>query len=334
MTSWNEWDPLEEVILGTALNARIPPIDISMESINYAAADKLPPSGPYPRWLTREAEEDLDRLQVVLEQLGVKVHKIGPQNTTNGYHNFCPRDSVLVHGYHIIEAPMPVRARQNEALAMRNIFEDKMDNHYKWLSAPKPQWLDSSFQDMNPRDPTVLTLTEEEICFDAANVLRCGYDLFYLVSNSGNKKGAQWLQNILDPSFTVHTIEGMYSYMHLDSTISLLRPGLMLCNPKRVKEELLPRPLQSWDIIWCPEPYDIGFTEPYNHASPWLNMNLLMVNPELAIVESHQETLIDELAKHGIESMPLPFRHGRTFGGCFHCVTLDIGRRGSLEMYL
>jgi hypothetical protein len=30
---------------------------------------------------------------------------------------------------------------------------------------------------------------------------------------------------------------------------------------------------------------------------------------------------------------PMPLTHSRVFGGGFHCVTLDVRRRGSLETY-
>ena len=39
-------------------------------------------------------------------------------------------------------------------------------------------------------------LTEEEILFDGATIIRMNNDLVYLVSNSGNYLGAKWLQSI------------------------------------------------------------------------------------------------------------------------------------------
>jgi len=46
----NDWDPLEEIIVGTATNARVPTVDKSTMSFSYAADDwaevkKL--EGPY-----------------------------------------------------------------------------------------------------------------------------------------------------------------------------------------------------------------------------------------------------------------------------------------------
>jgi N-dimethylarginine dimethylaminohydrolase len=62
-------------------------------------------------------------------------------------------------------------------------------------------------------------------------------------------------------------------------------------------------------------------------------MNLLMVNPNLAIVDRHQIPLIRELEKCGVDVIPLQIRHSRTLGGGFHCVTLDVRRSGTLEDY-
>lgn len=115
--------------------------------------------------------------------------------------------------------------------------------------------------------------------------------------------------------------------MHIDSTVAFLREGLMLLNPSRIKDvNVLPEPFRSWDYIMCPEPVDIGYHSHYNNASVWINMNMLSVNPNLAVLEEHQVPLAKELAKYGIESAMLPIRHQRTLGGGFHCVTLDLER--------
>jgi N-dimethylarginine dimethylaminohydrolase len=190
-----------------------------------------------------------------------------------------------------------------------------------------PELTDDLYNEECLGNPDVLALNEIEPCFDAANVLRSNDDLFYLVSNSGNKKGAEYLQELVGNDKKVWTIEGVYSYMHLDSTIALLREGLMLLNPERIKsKDQLPKPLQSWDVIWCPEPLDIGHYPGYNNASRWISMNLFSINPHLVAVEERQHTLRNEIEKHKIECAMLPMRQARTLSGCFHCVTLDLER--------
>jgi hypothetical protein len=47
-------------------------------------------------------------------------------------------------------------------------------------------------------DKDTLALTEVTPAFDAANVLRANDDVLYLVSNSGNVAGANFLQGVLE----------------------------------------------------------------------------------------------------------------------------------------
>jgi N-dimethylarginine dimethylaminohydrolase len=173
-----------------------------------------------------------------------------------------------------------------------------------------------------------LALTEVTPAFDAANALRANDDILYLVSNSGNVAGANLLQEMLGDRAKVHLLENVYAYMHIDSTIAFLREGLMLLNPERIKSvDVLPEPFRSWDVIWCPDAVDIGYHPGYNHGSCWVaNMNLFSVNPNLVVLEKHQELTRKELEKHGIECAMLPMRHQRTLSGGFHCVTLDLER--------
>jgi glycine amidinotransferase/scyllo-inosamine-4-phosphate amidinotransferase 1 len=62
-------------------------------------------------------------------------------------------------------------------------------------------------------------------------------------------------------------------------------------------------------------------------------MNVLMLRPDLVVVDDRQPHLIQAIEKHGIDVLPLRLTHARTFGGGFHCISLDIRRRGKLETY-
>jgi len=85
--------------------------------------------------------------------------------------------------------------------------------------------------------------------------------------------------------------------------------------------------------IESPEMIDVKYSDCPSISSIWLGMNLLMINPGLAIVDRDQVPLIKLLNKHHIEVIPLLLRHSKTLGGSFHCVTLDVRRKGSLEDY-
>jgi len=321
MPSCNEWDTLHKVIVGSATGAKIPNIDLSLRVVNYADKNNTEiqkiQTGPYPDQIINEANEDLEVFCDFLKGEGVEV--VRPNDNDPSYYNYCPRDTVLIHNTIAIASPMPIRARKNEF----NAFSQ----HLPLILDLQQDHRDSLYNEACINSPDILALEENEPAFDAANIIRANDDLLYLVSNSGNNSGAQLLQKTLGDSVKVHTLNGVYSYMHIDSTIAFLREGLMLLNPSRIKsKDVLPDPFRSWDAIWCPEPVDIGHHPDYCNASTWINMNLFSINPDLVVIEQNQHNLRQELENHGIECAMLPMRHQRTLGGGFHCVTLDLDR--------
>jgi len=320
MSSCNEWSQLKKVIVGIADKAKIPEIDLSMRTINYADVNDVShiSTGNYPTQVIEEATEDLEIFVSFLKSQNIEV--VRPENNNPKYYNYCPRDNVFIHGDITVATPMPIKARYNEWKS----FE-------KYLKNPIP--INCSYDDNLYNldclgDKDTLALTEYSPAFDAANIIRANGDILYLVSNTGNKKGAQLLQELLGNQVKVHKLEGVYSYIHIDSTIAFLREGLMLLNPERIKDKnILPKPFCDWDSIWCPEPIDIGYYMNYNNASKWINMNLFSVNENLVVLEENQNNLRKELEKYNIECAMLPMRHQRTLGGGFHCVTLDLERK-------
>ena len=330
----NEWGKLREVFVGTIDNANMPKHGIDLHAINYADKDRIPyvEQGSFDDRVYEETYEDLESLVKVLKDLNIKVRRpeiIDTENVisngfwkTDQYYTFCPRDTVTVIGNTILESPMTLRSRQYETYCFRDQFIEYMNGGARWISAPKPMLKDDTYQ---RTDLTKLTLTEREPVFDAANILRSNNDILYLVSNTGNKLGGKWLQNLLGDQYKVHILENMYSYSHLDSTIALLREGLCLLNPERVNESNMPEMLKSWDKIWSPPMVDIGYHK-VERASVWVGINLLSIDENTVIVDNRQTELIKELKKYNIEALDCKLRHSRTLGGSFHCVTADMVR--------
>jgi glycine amidinotransferase/scyllo-inosamine-4-phosphate amidinotransferase 1 len=330
----NEWGKLREVFVGTIDNANMPKHGIDLHAINYADKDIIPyvEQGSFDDRVYEETYEDLESLVKVLKDLNIKVRRpevIDTENVisngfwkTDQYYTFCPRDTVTVIGNTILESPMTLRSRQYETYCFRDQFIEYMNGGARWISAPKPMLKDDTYQ---RTDLTKLTLTEREPVFDAANILRSNNDILYLVSNTGNKLGGKWLQNLLGDQYKVHILENMYSYSHLDSTIALLREGLCLLNPERVNESNMPEMLKSWDKIWSPPMVDIGYHK-VERASVWVGINLLSIDENTVIVDNRQTELIKELKKYNIEALDCKLRHSRTLGGSFHCVTADMIR--------
>ena len=99
MLSKNEWDPLKKVIVGIADDAKIPELDISLRTINYAdkkQESEIPKPGIYPQQVIDEANEDLNHFCRALQQEGVEVLR-PDKNCVPNYYNYCPRDNVLVY---------------------------------------------------------------------------------------------------------------------------------------------------------------------------------------------------------------------------------------------
>ena len=342
--SCNEWDQLEEVIVGNPFGARFPTPDLSTQLTEFPDRSLAEiPQGPFPQQIIEETEEDLNEFIAVLEKLGITVKR--PESwpheakfstihwESEGFYNYCPRDIMLVIGDHVIETPNVIRSRAQETFSYRTMMVDYLKSGAKWYSAPKPMLLDSLF-DVDLDKPTP---RNHEPAFDAANVLRLGRDLIYLVSGTGNEMGGEWLQTILGDAYRVHFFRDVYYGSHIDSTLVALRPGLMLCNPARLNDDTLPDILKQWDVIYSPPMENTGrYDADYlskSIGSNWIDMNLLSINPNLVVVDKDQTKLIKLLEKQGLDVIPLKLRHSKMLGGGFHCVTLDIRRTGTLERY-
>jgi glycine amidinotransferase/scyllo-inosamine-4-phosphate amidinotransferase 1 len=333
----SEWDPLREVIVGTARGAQVPRTkDHALRCINYATLSDAEferiPTGPYPARVLTETEEDLEGICAALGKIGIRVHRPAPADFTeiyrtahwevDGFYAYCPRDTILTVGNQAIETPMALRHRQEEARLYRHLIET--------VRAPRPRLLDPIY------DRSVLgkpTLRDDEPVFDAANCLKLGRDIVYLVSNTGNRAGARWLQGHLDGAYRVHTVENVYSFQHVDSTIVPLRPGLVMVSPERIRAENLPPFFRNWDVLYPPEPEPLACDPEWGPASKWIALNCLSLSPELVMVEQSQVSLMRALEGRGLSCLPVQLRHMRTLGGGPHCVTLDLVREGALEDY-
>ena len=342
----NDWDPLEEIVVGHAHHFRVN-TDISSHSFSFADRTREEIShmeGPMPQWLIDEANQDADTLASTLQQLGVIVHRPKKVDwnqefstldwTSRGWQSWCPRDLIINLGDMLIETPSPVRSRYFETQIYHDILYQAFDDGALWMSAPRPRLLDSLY-DIEGDTRGRSTLLDHEICFDAPNIVRVGRDILYQVSNSGNMKGFKWLRRLLEPmGYRLHYSE-LYSYAHFDSTIIPLRPGLVLLNSSRVTPNNCPGIFAKWDKIWfqdCVAP-EKGVPGHFAPCSPYIGMNILSVDPNTIICDDQQVPLMRELEKWNITCVPIRFRHAMALSGGMHCATLDLRRRGQLEDY-
>lgn len=354
VNSHNEWDPLEEVIVGSLDGAMFP----QWNTINRVTVPpgewpgiegKVGDAGvPYPPSLIEPARKDLTEFLGILRAEGVIVRQVAPAGFTAPYSSpawqvacgFCaasPRDPFLVIGNDIIEAPMADRGRHFEAWPYRELFKEYFKAGARWTAAPRPQLLDELFvADYTPSghgEPARFILTEFEPVFDAADFVRCGRDIFAQTSNVTNRFGIEWLQRHLGDNYRIHTLENRSSdAIHIDTTFMPLAPGKVLVSPDYLDLEQLPSILKTWDIL-VPTALVPIINDPLRIVSSWIGINVLMLDEQRVIVEKRQEPLIKQLKGWGFKPIPCSFEAYYPFMGSFHCATLDIRRRGTLQTY-
>lgn len=352
--TYNEWDPLEEVIVGRLEGATIPTSHVTFDGNLPSIARRLyrPLAGRrYPRILVKRAQRELDRLVGLIEQAGVRVRRPDPVDfsawcatpnwRSKGFCVASPRDGLIVVGDEIIETPMAWRSRQFEMRAYRTLLKEYFAAGARWTAAPRPRLLDSLYADpgfrpSGPGEPVRYIIDESELVFDAADFARCGRDLFVTRSNVTNCTGIDWLRRHLGDGFTIHEVESRCPQpMHIDTTFVPLAPGKVLINPEYIEPSRLPAILRTWDVLVAPEPDPIpGFLNAHlSLVSKWIAMNVFMLDEKRVIVEASQVRMQKALRDWGFEPLPTPFMNYKLFGGGFHCATLDIRRRGELRSY-
>jgi glycine amidinotransferase len=354
VNSHNEWDPLEEVIVGSLDGAMFPGWNV-INRVTVPAEDWLKIEGivggagiPYPKEIVEPAARDLAGFVHILASEGVRVRFVDAMNFAAPFSTpawrvgsgFCaanPRDPFLIIGNEILETPMADRGRYFEAWPYRSLFKEYFKAGARWTAAPKPQLFDTLY-DAGYRVPTSdepmrFILTEDEPVFDAADFARCGRDIFGQESHVTNKLGIEWLSRHLGDGYRVHVLQNLApETIHLDTTFLPLAPGKVLINPEYLDIAKLPPVLKKWDLLIAPEPVPILF-DPLQIVSRWAGLNVFMLDEKRVVVEKRQEPLIKALKDWGFSPIPCSFEAYYPFMGSFHCATLDIRRRGTLQSY-
>lgn len=357
VNSHNEWDPLEEVIVGRLEYATFPSWDLIEKFVvppdqHTESSDWPPdliPGKLYPEELVCAAQKALDEFIHILQAEGVIVRQpdvadyySSPYATPlwsvdTGFSCTNPRDVFLVIGNEILETPMADRSRYFETWPYRTLLKEYFCAGAKWTAAPKPQLLDAQYDPEyqlkpNPSGELRYVITELEPTFDAADFVRCGRDIFGQRSHVTNRLGIEWLQRHLGDTYRVHILENLnLQVLHIDTTFMPLAPGKVLISPDYLNCQKLPEILKKWDILLAPDP--VPYQSQPRMMSNWISINTLMLDEQRIIVEQRQEPLIKALKDWGFIPIRCNFEAFYPFYGSFHCATLDIRRRGTLQSY-
>jgi glycine amidinotransferase len=353
--SWNEWDTLREVWVGTLEHKNLNP------AREPSVARKLSNYSRY-QWPLRDelsdeaclakAKEQLDNYIDILKKEGIHVKRPAPFSTQDlniktplwsvermgGF--TCPRDLFFVAGKQMIEAPMSWKARYFEHLAWRDLVMTyyNSDPLMRYTCAPKPKLVNTSYY----KDGLIMPeevgndakwgkITNDEIFFDAADIRRFGKDAFFQAHyGTANDQGRDWVRRELGASgIRVHDIDfEEFHFSHLDARFTPVDEGLVLYCPMDKPTESTFKLFKEneWNVV------DVGIRSDCRNAtdacSGGIHMNTLCLGPGVVMVEEKEEKLIKILRDEGCDVITLPFSAAYPFGGGLNCFTLDIYRHG------
>ncbi|KAK2565250.1 Glycine amidinotransferase, partial [Acropora cervicornis] len=328
--SYNEWDPLEEVIVGRVEGATVPEFTVEVKANTYEKNwpffDRFGGQS-FPKEHLKKAQTEVEEFCSVLHQEGVTVRRPDAMNFSEAYktpdfqssgmYAAMPRDVLLVVGDEIIEAPMAWRSRFFEYRAYRSLINEYFKQGAKWTTAPKPTMSDDLYDQLYP--------------------MRTVEDRHRLAAQGKfvtNNLGIEWMRRHLgERGYRVHKLSfDDPNPMHIDATFNIIGPGLVLSNPDRPCHQIEMFHKAGWTVVKPPNPL-IPDTHPLWMSSKWLSMNVLMLDPKRVVVEKNEKTTQKMFESLGIQCVPVSLRFANSLGGGFHCWSCDVRRRGTLECY-
>jgi glycine amidinotransferase len=352
VNTFNEWDPLEEIVVGIVEDALVPPWETITPAVVHDKTQwpffRAEGGRRWPAEMLKKAEADIESFVHILEAEGVTVRR--PErfawdrpiaapgwSLPSSCYALMPRDVLLIVGDQIIEAPMGWRSRFFEHHAYKSLCKEYFRGGARWVSAPRPELSDASYLPdyvpMEEGEPQRTIATEFEPLFDAADAIKCGRDLFIARSSCCNSFGIEWLRRHLEPEIRVHEVEVYDTHpMHIDATFYPLAPGKLLVHPERCAKVPDMFAQAGWDVLTCPEP-EMPPDHPMFNCSRWISMNVVMLDERRVIVAKGEERLISAFKRWGFTPIECPFYDFETIGGGFHCASVDVRRRGGLTSY-
>nr|XP_039249158.1 glycine amidinotransferase, mitochondrial-like isoform X1 [Styela clava] len=315
VSSHNEWDPLEEVIVGRPEGACVPRFSIEVKAnTNHRHWEWYEKNGgkSFPQEHITRAIAQVEEFCNILRHEGIVVRRPDILDWSKEY-----------------ETPD---------------FKTNGKKGAKWTTAPKPEMkdelYDKSYPINNVEDRNALAkqgkfvTTEFEPCFDAADFIRAGKDIFVQRSQVTNRMGIEWMRRHLGREYKIHEISfNDPNPMHIDATFNIIGPGLVISNPERPCHQIDLFKKAGWKIVTAAKPV-IPDTHPLWMSSKWLSMNVLMLDEKRVVCDANEIPTINMFEKLDIKPIKVNLRYANSLGGGFHCWTTDVRRRGTLESYL
>ena len=287
----------------------------------------------YPEDLRRRCQEAQDSVAKRLMDMGIEVIRPGEIDHSRSYeleghkiegglHTFSPRDIIFYYHDSVYECPTVESTRVHETDSMDWFLDQQRTNGAKWYDSYKMYY------------------GKNKPLFDAANLMKVGLDICFLISASGKIEGYNMFSNFMKQRYgnkvRVHPMTNMYNGLHVDVTLmpmgfnKVLGKNLVLvnqyhCNPTNLPAIFRGKNWMALEVDFD-QLVDNGCEPGFNFASAWLAQNVLMMSPELVMIDDSQKPLMKMFKTYGVESFEVPLEMmGSTLGGC-HCMTNDYCR--------
>jgi glycine amidinotransferase len=234
------------------------------------------------------------------------------------------RDMLITMGDTVVETPPEIRGRYFETDFFSDIKYKAIVNGNKWFTMGKPRMADEAYT------PTPGYI---EPMLDAARMLRVGDGNVIVNINTAHNELAVKQLEALFPELTFHKVT--YVDGHIDSTIAILREGLLLINSLVISPDMadvmLPECIRDYDRVFVEYPEDYKPEEYAGNdillASKAIDVNVLSLDTNTIICHDYaQPELQKKLNKYNIECVPVQLRHSRIFDGGFRCITSCLTR--------
>ena len=356
--AFTSWGKLDKVLLGT------------MHPISYF--DEVPDPAYKDRMvkITQETIEDLDNLSTLMAGHGVEVHRTKsyfnkPGVYSNGHVNminprppYTPRDNVdFVDNKMISLYNSNQPAQYFDDFAHHELFAELARQGAKWNQMPKGPC------NMDEQDSKVSYIDDEypgefTPYWDSSNVTKIGRYFFHTIKKNSNKLGLAWIKEVLGDKIEFIEYSDKERFVnHVDATIKIIRPGLLLsAYAKEHVVKCIPQ-MSSWDCIHLPtsnerkiekyfdfENYHDGRpAENHNNVEKWSSSwlenwaddDVLNTNFDINVISLDENTVIIPeanpeyeklLAGHNVKTIVCNLRHRFFWGHGLNCVTSDILR--------
>jgi hypothetical protein len=339
MSVWTDWDPLEEAIVGDCY---------APGALNWFVESALQDEFNN---ILEETKQDLNELAVLLQQLGVQVHRpqvhackhsvdLATFSVQCPTSPIVPRDQYLVYGDTVYQTYTSMTDRYFDSLGYYNIFRRMFDQGHNWISQPPPN-LRNLPADKNWGNQGSLIynhLYHNQLLWHTATMFKCGDRLITNTTGPGSQAGLEWMRRNLPADTIVENHNStMKNWGHIDHGFFMIDDDTVICvdhgfvpeclRDKHIHEIYQYLPREPVDLV---TPLDclLDPSKGYSQVVAF-NSNVLVVDSNNIVFDNHMPELFEFMNTINVRCHMSPMRHRKFWAAGIHCVTLDIKRRGN-----